>query len=99
MTPRARQNRVDFSAVKRAVSLEAVLRHYQGRDCAAIAIHYKAAVRFITASASTPSGLICVRMSSLLRLSGTWQRVGFRGRHGEVLVTGSGTPAPAMVWR
>jgi DNA primase len=29
MTPGARQNWVDFSAVKRAVSLEAVLRHYQ----------------------------------------------------------------------
>ena len=29
MTPRARQSWVDFAAVKRAVSLEAVLRHYQ----------------------------------------------------------------------
>jgi DNA primase len=29
MTPRASQSWVDFSAVKRAVSLEAVLRHYQ----------------------------------------------------------------------
>ena len=35
----------------------------------------------------------------LLRLPGARQRVGFRGRHGEVLGAGSGAAAPAMVWR